>query len=101
MSPETKCPRFLFIFLLLHAIDTDGVVRDGLCAYGCPYRLFPFIGSDQERFRFAKAAIDLRKRTRGNGGAVETVVLAFGGHNSGSAVHVTRKTRKRQLFKVG
>jgi len=58
------------------------------------------IGSDQERFRFAKAAIDLRKRTRGNS-VEETVVLAFGGSNSGSAVHVTRKTRKRALFKVG
>ncbi|KAH8117517.1 hypothetical protein DFH11DRAFT_1724507 [Phellopilus nigrolimitatus] len=58
------------------------------------------IGSDQERFRFAKAAIDLRKRTRG-GGVEETVVLAFGGGHSGSAVHVTRKTKRRALFKVG
>ncbi|TDL27582.1 hypothetical protein BD410DRAFT_782706 [Rickenella mellea] len=58
------------------------------------------IGSDQERFKFAKAAIDLRKRARGSG-VEETVVLAFGGGNSGSAVHVTRKTRKRALFKVG
>jgi len=58
------------------------------------------IGSDQERFRFAKAAIELRKRTRGSG-VEETVVLAFGGSNSGSAVHVTAKTKKRKLFKVG
>lgn len=58
-------------------------------------------GSDQERFKFAKAAIELRKRTGGGHGADETVVLAFGGGNSGSAVHVTRKMRKRALFKVG
>ncbi|THH08211.1 hypothetical protein EW145_g2855 [Phellinidium pouzarii] len=57
------------------------------------------IGSDQERFRLAKAAIDLRKRTRG-GGAEETVVLAFGGVQTGSAVHVTRKMKRRALFKV-
>lgn len=56
-------------------------------------------GSDQERFKFAKKAIDMRKRTRGSG-VEETVVLAFGGGNSGSAVHVTRKMRKRSLFKV-
>jgi len=59
------------------------------------------IGSDQERFRFAKAAIEMRKR--GRGGVVEeteTVVLAFGGA-PGSSVHVTRKTKKRPLFKVG
>lgn len=73
-----------------------------------PFDLFKYtvesptflIGSDQERFRFAKAAIELRKRTR-RGAGEETVVLAFGGgHSNGSAVHVTRKTRKRALFKV-
>jgi len=59
------------------------------------------IGSDQARFKFAKDAIDLRKRTRGTGAAEETVVLAFGGGSfGGSAVHVTRKMRKRPLFKV-
>ncbi|KXN82572.1 BTB/POZ domain-containing protein 2 [Leucoagaricus sp. SymC.cos] len=60
------------------------------------------IGSDQARFKFAKDAIDLRKRgiSRGSG-AEETVVLAFGGGNfGGSAVHVTRKLRKRPLWKV-
>ena len=56
------------------------------------------IGTDQERFRFAKAVVDLRKQTRG--GVEETVVLAFGGGH-GSAVHVTRKMKKRALFKVG
>ena len=34
-------------------------------------------------------------------GAEETVVLAFGGGNfGGSAVHITRKLRKRPLWKV-
>ncbi|OCB84347.1 hypothetical protein A7U60_g9027 [Sanghuangporus baumii] len=58
------------------------------------------IGTDQERFRFAKSAIELRKRTRGQG-VDEAVVLAFGGGHSGSAVHVTRKTKKKALYKVG
>jgi hypothetical protein len=57
-------------------------------------------GTDQARFKFAKDAIDMRKRgiSRG-GGAEETVVLAFG-TSGGSAVHVTRKMRKRPLWKV-
>lgn len=54
-------------------------------------------GSEQERFRFAKEAIGLRKRTR-VGQPVETVVLAFG--DSDSVVHVTRATKRRALFKV-
>ncbi|KAJ7109231.1 hypothetical protein C8R44DRAFT_280165 [Mycena epipterygia] len=54
------------------------------------------IGSDQIRFKFAKDAIDLRKRGIARG-AEETVVLSnFGG----SAVHITRKMRKRPLWKV-
>lgn len=56
-------------------------------------------GADQERFRFAKEAIALRKRAR-PGQAVETVVLAFDGSHSGSAVHVTRAAKRRALFKV-
>lgn len=61
-----------------------------------------FTGSDQCRFKFAKDAIELRKRGIARGhGAEETVVLAFGGgHMSGCAVHVTRKMRKRPLWKV-
>ncbi|KAH6918997.1 hypothetical protein BKA70DRAFT_1417002 [Coprinopsis sp. MPI-PUGE-AT-0042] len=60
------------------------------------------IGSDQARFKFAKDAIELRKRGIARGSGEETVVLAFGGNSLGtSAVHVTRKTRKRQLWKVG
>ena len=60
------------------------------------------LGSDQARFKFAKDAIELRKRGIARGqGAEETVVLAFGGGNfGGSAVHVTRKLRKRPLWKV-
>jgi len=59
------------------------------------------IGSDQARFKFAKDAIELRKRGLARGQAEETVVLAFGGNNfAGSAVHVTRKLRKRPLWKV-
>jgi len=60
------------------------------------------IGSDQARFKFAKDAIELRKRGIARGqGAEETVVLAFGGANfGGSAVHITRKMRRRPLWKV-
>ncbi len=61
-----------------------------------------FVGADQVRFKFAKDAIDLRKRGIARGpGLEETVVLAFGGGNgAGSAVHVTRKMKKRPLWKV-
>ncbi|KZT28523.1 hypothetical protein NEOLEDRAFT_1129332 [Neolentinus lepideus HHB14362 ss-1] len=60
------------------------------------------IGSDQARFKFAKEAIEMRKRGIARGsGSEETVVLAFGGTSHGaSAVHVTRKMRKRPLWKV-
>ena len=65
------------------------------------FRLDPS-GSDQARFKFAKDAIELRKRGIARGsGAEETVVLAFGGNNfGGSSVHITRKMRKRPLWKV-
>ncbi|KAF7338418.1 BTB domain-containing protein [Mycena venus] len=54
------------------------------------------IGSDQTRFKFAKDAIDVRKRGIARG-AEETVVLSnFGG----SAIHITRKMRKRPLWKT-
>jgi hypothetical protein len=66
------------------------------------YYVFFHTGSDQARFKFAKDAIELRKRNIARGvGAEETVVLAFGQSNFGSsAVHVTRKMRKRPLWKV-
>ncbi|GJJ11943.1 hypothetical protein Clacol_006181 [Clathrus columnatus] len=55
------------------------------------------IGPDQARFQFAKSAVARRKATVGNR-IEETVVLAFGGSsNSTSAVHVTRKVKKRPL----
>lgn len=57
-------------------------------------------GSDQSRFKFAKDAIELRKRGISRGNGEETVVLAFGNNSGGSAVHVTRKLRKRPLWKV-
>ncbi|KAI0318347.1 hypothetical protein OF83DRAFT_34057 [Amylostereum chailletii] len=60
------------------------------------------IGSEQARFKFAKDAIEFRKRGVARGaGAEETVVLAFGGASAaGSVVHVTRKLRKKPLWKV-
>jgi hypothetical protein len=60
-----------------------------------------YIGSDQARFKFAKDVIDLRKRARGSATIEETVVLAFGGGGfGGSAVHITKKMKKRPLWKV-
>ncbi|KAF8894695.1 hypothetical protein BD779DRAFT_1467266 [Infundibulicybe gibba] len=52
------------------------------------------IGTDQARFKFAKDAIELRKRGIARGaGAEETVVLAFGGGSFDGM-------RKRPLWKV-
>ncbi|KAF5391274.1 hypothetical protein D9757_001962 [Collybiopsis confluens] len=61
------------------------------------------IGSDQARFKFAKEAVEARKHGIARGpGFEETVVLAFGSAQGPgtSAVHVTRKMRKRPLWKV-
>ncbi|TRM61816.1 hypothetical protein BD626DRAFT_500631 [Schizophyllum amplum] len=59
-------------------------------------------GTDQARFKFAKDTIEVRKRSNPRAaGTEETVVLAFGGGNfGGSAVHVTRKLKKKPLWKV-
>ena len=59
-------------------------------------------GTTHSRFKFAKDAIELRKQGIARGqGAEETVVLAFGGSSTQSTgVLVTRKLRKRQLWKV-
>ncbi|KAF9477378.1 hypothetical protein BDN70DRAFT_114014 [Pholiota conissans] len=58
------------------------------------------IGTDQARFKFAKEAVEIRKRGIARG-AEEAVVLAFGQTNFGNgSVHVTRKLRKRPLWKV-
>ncbi|KAH9929649.1 hypothetical protein B0H21DRAFT_781135 [Amylocystis lapponica] len=95
-----------------HPDETPDAGRDALLQVYArvPFDLFKAaiesptfqIGSDQTRFKFAKDAIELRKRGLARGqGAEETVVLAFGGNNfGGSAVHVTRKLRRRPLWKV-
>jgi hypothetical protein len=66
------------------------------------------LGSDQERFAFAKSTIQQRKKknpARNSQGQpetpsiVENVVLRFGG-GSGSKVHITRKSKQRSLWKV-
>jgi len=58
-------------------------------------------GTDHTRFRFAKDAIEYRKKGIARGQTEETVVLAFGGSGMGSSnVHVTRKMRKHPLWKV-
>ena len=57
------------------------------------------LASTHARFKFAKDAIEIRKQGIARGqGAEETVGLAFGGGPSG--VLVTRKLRRRQLWKV-
>jgi hypothetical protein len=56
-----------------------------------------FVGSDHDRFRFAKAAIAKRKQFAGRN-AEESVVLAVG-EGKGN-VHVTRKHRRKALWKV-
>ncbi|KAI1788485.1 hypothetical protein LXA43DRAFT_1025341 [Ganoderma leucocontextum] len=60
------------------------------------------LGSTHSRFKFAKDAIELRKQSIARGqGAEETVVLAFGGSlTQSTGVLVTRKLRRRQLWKV-
>ncbi|EJD52895.1 hypothetical protein AURDEDRAFT_180507 [Auricularia subglabra TFB-10046 SS5] len=62
---------------------------------------FPVYGN-HGRFKFAKRAIELRKQrgfTKDN--EEETVVLAFGaGDGGGHAVHITRKLKKKPLWKV-
>ncbi|KAI0806971.1 hypothetical protein C8Q74DRAFT_1188230 [Fomes fomentarius] len=58
------------------------------------------LGSTHSRFKFAKDTIEARKQGIARG-AEETVVLAFGGAASQSTgVLVTRKLRRRQLWKV-
>lgn len=70
-------------------------------AFCLPVSLLDTTGSHQARFKFAKDAIELRKRGIARGsGAEETVVLAFGGGSGGNPVHITRKMKKRPLWKV-
>lgn len=56
--------------------------------------------SVHRRFKFAKDCIDLRKRGISQG-TDESVVVAFGGKLGGAGnIHITRKVRKRPLYKV-
>jgi len=102
----------------LHAFAPDQQNNQGLESLILVYSYVPFdifkkavespllaIGSDQTRFRFAKKVIEQRKKPGNNAhasNAEETVVLAFGGSmgGGGSNVHVTRKIKKRPLWKV-
>ena len=61
----------------------------------------PCAGSTHARFKFGKDAIELRKKGIARG-QEEAVVLAFGGSSGQSTgVLVTRKLRRRQLYKIG
>ena len=94
-SPTFQIGKYFFTSFYIRIISsrTDNTIK-----------LRP-LGSDHARFKFAKDAIEVRKKagiSRGTG-AEETVVLAFGGGNGtagASAVHVTRKLRKKPLWKI-
>ncbi|KAG8903815.1 hypothetical protein FRB99_002706 [Tulasnella sp. 403] len=58
------------------------------------------LGGDQARYRFTKEVIAARKKLPISRDAEESVVLAFGKTDGGSNVHVTRKMKKRPLWKV-
>jgi len=61
---------------------------------------FPLHGN-HARFKFAKTAIALRKQKGVSRDTEETVVLAFDGQtDQENAVHITRKMRKKPLWKV-
>lgn len=84
-------PRFLGIFTILPFDLFKKCIEDPNLS----------LGSDQERFAFAKKVIAARKRNQGaQASAVENVVLQFGGSGQTSNVHVTRKNRQRTLWKV-
>ncbi len=75
--------------IVVIVISLDSGINDGIVA-----------GSTHSRFKFAKDTIEARKQGIARG-AEETVVLAFGGAASQSTgVLVTRKLRRRQLWKV-
>jgi hypothetical protein len=90
-------PRFLAIFSALPFDLFKSCIED---------KALP-LGSDQERFAFAKKAVAARKKLAASSGAttdgqvVENVVLQFTG-GKGSNVHVTRKVKTggRPLWKV-
>jgi hypothetical protein len=109
-SPETPLatnPEFLATFTSLPFELFKSLLEDAS---------FTALGSDQERFGFARKIIASRRKralalANARGGQavnsvqakaqvpVENVVLRFGG-GSGSNVHVTRKTQARALWKV-
>lgn len=92
-----ESPLFDIGGVLLFSFSTMKLLAECLVSNSC------FSGSHQARFKFAKDATEARKRGIARGqGAEETVVLAFGANNyGGSPVHVTRKMKKRPLWKVG
>lgn len=84
-------PRFLSIFTILPFELFKKCIEDPSLS----------LGTDQERFAFAKKVIAARKRNQGaQASAIENVVLQFGGSGQTSNVHVTRKSRQRTLWKV-
>jgi hypothetical protein len=92
-----ESPRFL--------IGEHHLKRHGPCAGVATFSIqwadhsytLSFLGSDHDRFRFAKAAITKRKQFAGRG-AEEAVVLAVG--DGKGSIHVTRKVRRKPLWKV-
>lgn len=104
-TPLTANPEFVATFSTLPFELFKSLLEDAS---------FTALGTDQERFGFAKKIImERRKKSLAMASAqkgisaaqakaqvpVENVVLRFGGGN-GSNVHVTRKTQTRTLWKV-
>jgi hypothetical protein len=94
----TENPKFMRVFVQLPFDLFKACIEDS--------RLD--LGSDMERFAFAKTAIQQRKKKAAQKGAqnqlegtsvLENVVLRIGG-GSGSKVHITRKSKPRALWKV-
>jgi hypothetical protein len=97
-TPLTQSPKFKAIIVQLPFDLFKTCIEDPSLS----------LGSDQERFAFAKSTIQQRKKknaARNLQGqpetpvVVENVVLRFGG-GSGSKVHITRKSKQRSLWKV-
>lgn len=98
----TEDPKFMRVFVQLPFDLFKACIEDS--------RLD--LGSDMERFAFAKTAIQQRKKKAAAAAAqkgaqgqlegtsvLENVVLRIGG-GSGSKVHITRKSKPRALWKV-
>jgi len=100
-TPLTANPEFVATFTALPFELFKNLLEDAS---------FTALGTDQERFGFAKRIIVQRRKKALAAAAtkstqakaqvpVENVVLRFGG-GSGCNVHVTRKTQARALYKV-